>query len=234
MNKFFDKLPFKGLAEKIPAEARAKFPLLDKVIPFANQIVCGLVVVLLVACIGGGGRASSASDFSYELTADGKGIVITKYTGKGGTVVIPSKIEDILVIEIGEGAFSGSSFLGKKLEANKITSIVVPDSVEVIGDYAFNSIEKLTKVTLPNNLKVIPENAFSYCKKLTSINLPSSLNEIHSSAFWGCTELKELIIPNSLTGVKFIDNDNYAFKDCQKLPIKTRQTVQSWGYESGF
>jgi len=60
MNKFFEKLPFRNMAEKIPAGTRAKIPLLNKIIPFANQIVCGLVVLLLVLVIvsasGGGSR----------------------------------------------------------------------------------------------------------------------------------------------------------------------------------
>jgi len=33
-------------------------------------------------------------DFSYQLTEDEKGIVITKYDGSGGVVVVPSVIED--------------------------------------------------------------------------------------------------------------------------------------------
>ena len=53
---FIENLPFRNLAEKnIPAETRAKFPILDKAIPFANQIVSALAVVLLVAIISGGG-----------------------------------------------------------------------------------------------------------------------------------------------------------------------------------
>ena len=53
---FFGKLPFVKLAEKIPASAREKAPIINKAIPFANQIVCGIVLVLLVtviACSGG-------------------------------------------------------------------------------------------------------------------------------------------------------------------------------------
>jgi len=111
MNKFFDKLPFKRLAEKIPAGTRAKVSLLDKAIPFANQIACGLIVVLvviIVACSGGkkgggsssggGGKANTASDFSYDLTADGKGILIKGYTGKSTVIVVPAKIEDFPVM----------------------------------------------------------------------------------------------------------------------------------------
>jgi hypothetical protein len=69
-NTFFDKLPFKGMAEKIPAETRAKVPILDKLIPWANQIVCGLAVVLIIIIIAsasGGGPKSLAKE-TYKLS----------------------------------------------------------------------------------------------------------------------------------------------------------------------
>jgi len=66
VNTGISKLPFKKLAEdKIPAGARAKFPLLGKAIPFANYIACALAVVLVITVItvsvkkeGGGGRSN--------------------------------------------------------------------------------------------------------------------------------------------------------------------------------
>jgi hypothetical protein len=56
INRFFAKLPFRALAEKIPGEIRAKVPQMNKAIPLANQIVCGLIIVLavvIIACSGG-------------------------------------------------------------------------------------------------------------------------------------------------------------------------------------
>jgi hypothetical protein len=71
------------MAEKIPEETRAKIPLLDKAIPCANQIVSGFVVLLVVvfiACSGGGksgssGRSSAASgeSDSSDAVAEVKG-----------------------------------------------------------------------------------------------------------------------------------------------------------------
>ena len=60
---FFDILPFKRMAEKIPSETRTKIPILDKVIPLANYIACGLVLLLLVLVVLGiaGSRRTSGS-----------------------------------------------------------------------------------------------------------------------------------------------------------------------------
>jgi hypothetical protein len=183
------------------------------------------------------GRETPASDFAYDLSEDGNGIMITNYTGKGGKVVIPAKIEDMPVVEIDEGAFRGST--REPGNRNAITSIVVPASVVVINDAAFAEIDELVSVTLPDGIKRIPGYCFTSCKKLTTVNLPASLEAIDRSAFVDCGELNNLVIPASLTGVQFtnwrkLDNDNDAFVGCGKLPIKTRQTIQGWGYTSGY
>ena len=203
--------------------------------------------------------AAPASDFSYDLSEDGAGIKITGYTGKGRALVIPAVIEDMPVVEIGEQAFQGAG--GNKAPNNRdaITSVVVPDSVTTIGefafadideltevrlpdsvttigDYAFADIDELTEVRLPDSLKVIPGGAFSNCGKLSKANLPASLEVIDVFAFSGCGELTELTIPADLQPVKFLDYYGHtdAFKGCGKLPIKTRQRIKELGYGGEF
>ncbi|MDR1287595.1 MAG: leucine-rich repeat domain-containing protein [Treponema sp.] len=209
------------------------------------------------AAISAAVRETPASDFSYGLSEDGQGIVVTGYTGNGGKVVIPATIEDIPVVEIGDDAFSGKK--------KNITEIVIPGSVVSIGRHAFmdNSVLKsitlpdglktiengifwgcsnLTSVTLPDGLKTIEDNTFYECSNLTTVILPAGLEAIGYTAFRGCRELNNLTIPASLTGVKFVwisesSNDypdNGAFIGCGKLPIKTRQTIQGWGYTGEF
>jgi hypothetical protein len=46
---------------------------------------------------------SPASDFEYDLNGDGTGVVILKYVGKGGDIVIPDSIEDFPVVSVGCG-----------------------------------------------------------------------------------------------------------------------------------
>jgi hypothetical protein len=190
-------------------------------------------------------NAAPASDFSYDLSADGQGIKITGYTGQGGRVVIPATIEDMPVVEIGENAFSGGDSSGEVNNRDAISSIVVPDTVVTLSYAAFACIDELTSVTLPDGLKVIPKVAFYDCPKLTTVNLPASLERIMDRAFNDCGELSNLIIPSGLTNVNFfgfdyalgLDSekpDNGAFTGCGKLPLKTRAAIQGWGYTGGF
>ncbi len=59
-----------------------------------------------------------------------------------------------------------------------ITELVLPDSIEIIGDGAFRECKILKKVTLGNNVKEIGEQAFDYCNKLAEINIPDSITKL--------------------------------------------------------
>ena len=183
------------------------------------------------------GRASPATDFSYNLTNDSMGIVITKYTGNDNAVVIPSIIEDMPVLEIGMAAFAGAGSNSAPNNRDAITSVVVLSGVEIIGGGAFERMDNLVRVTLPDSIKVIGNDAFGGNPKLATINLPSNTDlVIGSRAFWSARELTDLIIPDSLSNIKYghvsmvnqgqirvSDDLRRAFQGCQKLPLKTRQ-----------
>jgi hypothetical protein len=206
MNKFLDKLPFKRLAEaKIPAETVAKYPILGKAIPFANQIVSGFAVLMLVVCFSvgagngangsggspikaqasGSGRVNAESDFEVKLTGDGTGAVITKYVGISTSVRIPATIEGLPVKEIGGYAFSGRDMFEKETDITKITSVVIPEGVTSINGMAFFSCENLSSVTLPSTLLSMGIGAFMYCKALASIKLPAGLKLVEFGIFNG-------------------------------------------------
>jgi hypothetical protein len=184
--------------------------------------------------VGWDRREAPASDFSYDLSEDGQGIVIKGYTGEGGKVVIPATIEDIPVVEIGERVFRGQTDR-EYFPANDITEIVIPGSVVSIGVRAFERNDGLKNVTLPDGLKKINNATFNECPNLTTVNLSASLEEIGISVFYNCGELNNLVIPDSLTSLKFDpDYSGSEFEGCGKLPIKTRQRLQALGYKGKF
>jgi len=247
VNTFFDKLPFKGMAEKIPAETREKVPVLNKVIPFANQIACGLVVVLLVtaivACSGskkdggssakeasGGGSSSKAtkakeapaSDFEYELTADKKGVRIKAYTGKETILVFPATIEDMPVMEL--GGFVDGELLDMSGLTN-IKEVTIPASVTKIGKYLFQQKQSLTKVTISEGLKEISESAFTRSKNLTTINLPNSIERIGDFAFSGCSSfyLKTINLPDNVRTIGQLAFSGCSFLTTINLPANLKE-----------
>ena len=67
-----------------------------------------------------------------------------------------------------------------------LESIVIPDDVNVIGDYSFSGCSSLKTIVFPNNLWGIGESAFSYCDSLEYINFPSTLLYLGKYAFYEC------------------------------------------------
>ena len=55
------------------------------------------------------------------------------------------------------------------------TAVIILDGTREIGEFAFDSCEKITEVVIPNSVETISIGAFATCSNLTSINIPSSL-----------------------------------------------------------
>ena len=82
----------------------------------------------------------------------------------------------------------------------RLVSILLPDSLTAIGDYAFYSTH-LTSISLPASLTTIGDYAFSKCYYLTSINLPASLSAIGDYVFHNSSGLTSINLPASLTAI---------------------------------
>lgn len=67
-----------------------------------------------------------------------------------------------------------------------LTEIVLPDSVEIIGDNAFYLCTALTEFVLPKNTVSIGSHAFYSCSALKSLTLSESVKIIDLKAFCGC------------------------------------------------
>jgi len=85
----------------------------------------------------------------------------------------------------------------------KESALIVPSSVDSIGDYAFYSCSNITSITLPKTVKNIGNETFWYCSNLASINMPQSLKTIGSWAFESCRNLKEITFPDSLKTIGY-------------------------------
>lgn len=106
--------------------------------------------------------------------------------GKGGMYQVPSTVR-----RIWDYAFYDT----------KLTSIVVPDTVEELGVEVFRASANLVSVVLPSGLKALPEQCFSYCHSLRSVPLPAGLTDIPGWAFYHCEQLGEISIPSGVTNI---------------------------------
>jgi hypothetical protein len=135
-----------------------------------------------------------------DFRVDIKHKLIEKYIGKSSRVVIPEG-----TLGIGLGAF--------KDDLN-ITEVVIPNSVKVIGDFAFMNCKNLKRVEINQNdsrLNIIGNEAFSGTG-ITDIELPDGLNKLGTGAFKYCGELRH---------IKFSENLNFIPAEvcavCKKL-----------------
>ena len=155
--------------------------------------------------------STDAKYFAYEDVEGG--VSITGYSIEGGlNVVIPSNINGKKVVAIGNDAFTTEGVTPTGISTNKIeyniqplyskkdnyevvplaiytpvglgiTSVIIPDTVISIGNYAFYG-NKLTSVTIPNSVTSIGDSAF-FKNDSSNPNLTKIINKTGNAFNWG-------------------------------------------------
>ncbi len=167
----------------------------------------------------------------YDVSADGTYAEVIGYEGTSTTVIIADEYKGLPIKTIYDNAF----------ENTKIVEVIMPDSVTIIGDYAFENCQSLTSIKISPNVVSIGYSAFSYCNNLKysiydnckylaskdnlyfalieTTNKNHSSYEIHNdakviadNAFYDCTRLLSITIPNGIRGI-----GRYAFNNCDAL-----------------
>ncbi|NDI17277.1 MAG: hypothetical protein EBY83_04805, partial [Verrucomicrobia bacterium] len=95
--------------------------------------------------------ARSTAEGDFFSSNVGGFVTITGYRGAGTFVMIPPTIGGVAVTAIGEGAFWE---IGPR-----VTDVLVPDSVTLIGNNAFRSQALLTSIYLPSGLITLGDSA---------------------------------------------------------------------------
>ncbi len=137
-----------------------------------------------------------------------------KYSKDGRKLLkAPKKLDGIYSIRKGtkiicEEAFRWSKTIGCLF----LKSLVIPDSVTNIGDYAFWGCKSLKSLVLPDGVTSIGDYAFDGCCSLRCVVISDGVTRIGNYAFWGCKSLKSLVIPDSVTHI-----GNGAFNACSSL-----------------
>lgn len=142
-------------------------------------------------------------------------IRITRYKGKKTEVIVPEKIGNSTVVEIGAKAFSTEALRLKEEQVflrMAITRISLPETITAIGERAFCGCHALTEINLPDKVTVIGENAFSRCESLKSIVLPKGITEIYAYTFSSCKSLQRILIHENITMI-----GKQAFAGCSAL-----------------
>lgn len=114
-----------------------------------------------------------SNGFRYKIL-ENETVAISGYYEGGTDIIIPERIEGKLVTRVDDKAFQGLEF---------VDTIVLPESLISIGNYAFFECRGLKSFTIPGGVESIGESAFRGCDSLKDIMLPPSVKEFGSYAF---------------------------------------------------
>ncbi|RYD31230.1 MAG: leucine-rich repeat domain-containing protein [Verrucomicrobiaceae bacterium] len=128
--------------------------------------------VLLLLGIAPRLAAEQFGDFTYS--EDDSSVTITKYTGTGGEVAVPSEIDGKPVKAIGKDAF---------FYQQTITRLELPDNLATIGTYAFAACDGLTSLVIPQSVSWIDGGAFTHCFNLTSITFKGNAPGVPAQSY---------------------------------------------------
>lgn len=131
-------------------------------------------------------------------------------TSLTGTIILPEGLRSVsgfyntkitsvhfpsTLVEIGTRAFAKCSSL--------MTEISLPQSLEYIGEDAFEYAAISGNLVLPDGLKSIGKFAFYCCDNLTgSLTVPSGVTMISENTFYGCGFSGTLTLPAGLVEIK--------------------------------
>ena len=105
-----------------------------------------------------------------------------------------------------------------------LDTIVLPASVNRLGQYAFMNCTNLKSINLPATQKTLPVSFLEGCTSLESIELPATLTTISADVFYGCTKLGSVNLEEGLTSIGL-----RAFYNCALTEITIPSTVTSIG-----
>lgn len=112
-----------------------------------------------------------SGDYQYRILPDGSAYLEAYFGGPEG--IVPAELDGHPVSDLG-ACFSGS----------EITSVTLPEGLEVITPLAFYECYALKQVVLPDSLRCIDCDAFFRCISLDTLVIPAGVTEIAPAAFW--------------------------------------------------
>lgn len=90
--------------------------------------------------------------------------------------------------------------------------VTIPDTVEVVGESAFENNQKVQFVVIPKSVKRLEAYVFWGCNNLEEVVLGKGLTAVDEYSFAGCTGLKQITIPENIQSI-----DAQAFAGCVNL-----------------
>ena len=145
----------------------------------------------------------------------GSSYAVSSYSGTTTKIIIPNEYDGYSVKFIMENVFQNCT---------DIQEVILPSSIQSIGNYAFAGCSSLSSIVLPSSLESIGEYCFSNCSALSNINIPKSITTLPSGLFSGCVSINSFTIPSHVSTI-----GNYCFANTSISSISIPDTVSNIG-----
>lgn len=151
---------------------------------------------------------SNFNNYSYYHWLSGCSSLVSLNIGDGvqripdNFVIYRSSLTGSIVIPNSVTSIGNYAFYG----CGNIGSVTIGNSVTSIGENAFNSCSNIGSLTIGNSVASIGVSAFANCSNLTTVVLPSSMTSISEDTFYNCSLLSSVTIPNTIVSI-----GSYAF-----------------------
>ena len=159
--------------------------------PKQLQLILSSIFMVLASLTGYGQQEFTVGNIKYKITSTTE-VEIVDYTGTGGTVTIPSTVDNGLntytVTAIGDNAFYD----------DQLSSVIIPEGVTHIGIRAFMNND-INNVVIPTTVIDIGHTAF-WNNPISSLDIPEGITDIGNNTF-GRNNLASVTIPASVTSI---------------------------------
>jgi len=162
-------------------------------------------------------RSYALSDGSGNLYYNTETGWITGADETVKNVLIPAQIDGVTIVGIAPHVFYNSY----NNDTSPLTSVSIPNTVEEIGEGAFEHCTALSTLRFApgSKLTTIGKQAFNQCSNITTLAIPDGVQVIGDGAFYGLWNLKNLTISGEMDATGWLSKE-YGYSD-EKLETLT-------------
>ncbi len=172
--------------------------------------------------ISGSGRIAECTSLDSETNAPGwykysdkakKMRIVGNITNTGASISGVSSFKNLQRLIITDSVQRIGAFAFKGLA--QVDYIRLPSKLEVLGQWSF-AFSGAKKLYIPANVKKMGASAFAGNERLSKVKIEDGVEKIGPSVFWSCIKLKKLKLPNS---VRILNDGCFALAGLKKITI---------------
>ena len=178
-NSPYQSSPYQTRVPHVPAKKGTHW---IPIVIMAVLCVFGLALFLALPFDTADAPMVSDSETPWFYNDNGTLYFYEEYYHGPEELTVPDMVDGRPVTALAPYCFAGCDF----------TTVILPDTLERIGNNAFDGCTSMRGIFLPEGLTSIGAEAFYCCSELEAICIPSTTKVIETDAFYGCLKLQHI------------------------------------------